>query len=404
MKVFKTLILPINTTKSNLDYLYQCNKETARVWNECIRLNTELWKSEKKYIDRKYLQEHIKGSFSSVLYSKCIQITIKKYNSAITGMLRANKQGRQDVGHPWKIKKYYNTMWDIACLKIDYDKNIIRVPRPRNYNTCNDKGKQKANPIYLKFKHLLPQNITQIELVYNDSLQLAINYYIEEENIQINSNNICAVDMGEIHSITTIDNNGNSEIITGRRIRSIQRFRNKELTELNKRLRKCKKGSRNYKKYRRAIRKLMSKSNNKMKDSINKTAKLFTSYILENNISTVVVGDLSKFNMNLKQEKKSKKQKTVQWNYGKILEQIKHTINKYGVKVDEISEAYTSQTCPICQNKYKPKNRNYICPKCGFTMHRDVVGAYNILSKYINNGEIKPLGIKVKPIKYLRIA
>jgi putative transposase len=237
-------------------------------------------------------------------------------------------------------------------------------------------------------------------------LKLALNYWIEVEYLQIQSNNIAAIDLGEIHSITSIDNNGNSLIVTGRQLRSYQRFRNKELGSLQKRLRKCKKGSRNYKKYRKAIRKLMSKSNKKIDNDIHKTSKLYVDYTIHNNIKTVIIGDLTKFNMNLKQRKnrKGNQQKLVQWQHGKLVNKLSEKLGRYGIVVEEISEAYTSQTCPNCGNKHKPMSRNYVCNICGFTMHRDLVGAYNILSKYLNGGAIKSMDIEVKPIKYLRIA
>ena len=233
-----------------------------------------------------------------------------------------------------------------------------------------------------------------------------MNYSEEVEYLQIESNNISAIDLGEIHSITSVDNQGNSLIITGRQIRSYQRFRNKELGLLQKRLRKCKKGSRNYNKYRKTIRKLISKSSKKIDNDIHKTSKLYLDYVIHNNIKTVIVGDLTKFNMNLKNNKgkSGNKQKLVQWQHGKLVSKLKEKLGRYGVIVEEISEAYTSQTCPNCGNKHKPMSRNYVCNVCGFIMHRDLVGAYNILSKYINNGKIRKIDIKVKPMKYLRIA
>jgi putative transposase len=44
-------------------------------------------------------------------------------------------------------------------------------------------------------------------------------------------------------------------------------------------------------------------------------------------------------------------------------------------------EHHTTQTCPCCGNKKKPKGRVYQCGVCGFVGHRDVVGASNILSR-----------------------
>lgn len=362
-----------------------------------MRLSKELWSSEQKYVDQKYLQDRIKGSFSNILPAHNMQITIKKYLGAVRGIQVARKNGRTDLKYPWRFKKNYNTIWDKATFKIDYDKNIIKLSKPMSL------GNKRQKPIAVKLKDV-PQNVVYVEVTYDNGLKLALNYWVEQENHQIQSDKISAIDFGEIHSIASVDTEGNNLIITGRKIRSEQRFRNKELTKLNRRLSKCKKGSRNYKKYRKAISKLMSKSSAKMKNNINKTAKMYYDYIIVNNIKTVIVGDLSKFNMNLDKVKnrKGSKQKLVQWTHGQLLNQLKYKLKPYGVDIAEISEAYTSQTCPNCGDKHKPTGRNYVC-KCGFKAHRDINGAYNILSKYINNGEIKKLDIELKPLKYLRI-
>lgn len=404
IKIYKSITIPIHTSKSNIDYLYQCNKEADRVWNECLRLDKELWKTEQKHINRSYLQYALKG-FSEIMYAKSVHMVIHKYIMAISSIKQAKKAGRTDLKYPWKYKKYYNTMWDIQCLKINYEKNTIRIPRPIKYNYYDSQGKRKYSPIILHCK-TIPPNITQVELLYKNGFKLAINYWIDEECLQIKSNNICGVDLGEIHSITTIDTNSNPLIITGRKLRSIKRFRNKELGKLERKLSRCIKGSNNYKKYRRAIRKLMTKTNNKINDQLNKTAKLFTDYVLINNISKVIVGDLKNFNMKQKygNSRKGQKQKLIQWEHGQLIDKIKYNVERYGVEVIEISEAFTSQTCVFCGKRYKPSNRNYICKHCGKTYHRDLTGARNILSKYINNGEIKCIELEDKPIKYLRIA
>ena len=342
--------------------------------------------------------------FSNVLPAKAIQIIIKKYLGARVGIQKARKQGRTDLKYPWKIKNNYNTIWDSMMFKCDYENNFIYLCKPKVYNEEKDKMVFQK-PVKIKVKNM-PRNIVYAEVKYDNGLKLALNYWIDSEEIeQINSNNISAIDLGEIHSIASFDTLGNSQIITGRRIRSYQRFRNKELGKIQKKLSRCTKGSRNYKKYRKAIQKLMSKSTSKITNELHKTSKIYKNYCLINKINTVIVGDLTKFNMNLKnrKQKKGRQQKLAQWNHGQLIQMLIYKLERHNIKVLEISEVYTSQTCPCCGNKYKPMSRNYIC-KCGFTMHRDLVGAYNILSKHLNDGVIKPLDINVKPIKYLRIA
>jgi hypothetical protein len=64
-----------------------------------------------------------------------------------------------------------------------------------------------------------------------------------------------------------------------------------------------------------------------------------------------------------------------------------------------VNEAYTSQTCPNCGERYKPKGRAYCCPACGFQSHRDAVGAANIRSVCLRG---KPRQSPPGRIKYRR--
>ncbi|MEA3379204.1 MAG: transposase [Nanoarchaeota archaeon] len=57
-----------------------------------------------------------------------------------------------------------------------------------------------------------------------------------------------------------------------------------------------------------------------------------------------------------------------------------------GIRFARVSEAYTSQTCSICndRNKSNRKHRGlYVCKKCNNIMNADVNGAANILKKYL---------------------
>jgi len=80
---------------------------------------------------------------------------------------------------------------------------------------------------------------------------------------------------------------------------------------------------------------------------------------------------------------KKSQQKVSTWSHGKMRKFIAYKARQAGMTVvDDVDEAYTSQTCAVCGNRHKPKGRIYRCPSCGSIVHRDVQGAANILSRH----------------------
>ena len=84
-----------------------------------------------------------------------------------------------------------------------------------------------------------------------------------------------------------------------------------------------------------------------------------------------------------------------------------YCLNKYNylhlyyysiIELIKVKEYYTSKKCPVCGVLNTPKGRNYICD-CGYSIHRDVNGAINILN---DNSNFKIH--KYNTLKYLQIA
>jgi putative transposase len=75
-------------------------------------------------------------------------------------------------------------------------------------------------------------------------------------------------------------------------------------------------------------------------------------------------------------------QKISSWSHGRMRQYLTYKAQAAGIQVEWVDEAYTSQTCPQCGRRHKPRGRVYTCPACGFVAHRDLVGSANILSRY----------------------
>jgi putative transposase len=394
---YKTKQIPIKCSKSDYEYLKECNIKSAQVWNYILKIEHEYRNNhDNKWIQRNELQKLTKGYID--LPAKCIHHVCYRYLDARSGSMSARNGESNSIKNklPHHQKRFMVTTWDYQQIKtnenyITLTKELLKLPN----------GKTKHQKPVKIFTKNIPSNIVQIELIYRNGLKLSIKYKEETKYLQIKSNNHAAIDLGEIHSITSIDSCGNALIITGRKIRSLKRLRNKEQSKIYRRMMRCGLNSIQYRKYKKALANLKEKFDNKIRDCVHKISHLYLNYCLENNISVVYYGDLDSATRGRKGEvSKIIGQKLNQWSYGEIVRQLTNKLSCYGIKLTKINEAYTSQTCPECGHRYHPNGRNYDCPECGFSQHRDIVGAMNIL-----NFNEDRLNIKYyKSKKYLRIA
>ena len=394
--IYKTITVPVKCNKSDYNYLMQCNKYSATLWNNCIKADQESKEKYNKYLTRSELQLLMKKSVPYIT-ANSICIIILKYITARDAMwrsIKAKHENSNKVKLPYKEKKYFNTDWNYPVIKTNKENNYLTLSKPLLSNN------KKQKPLKCHLKNI-PDNIVEIELIYRDGLKLAIKTKQENDNVLIQSNNESAIDLGEIHSITSIDNNENAIIITGRKIREIKQLRNKHLGKLKSRRSKCIKDSRQYKKYSKAIWRLKYTTDKKILNIIHQTTKIYLDYCLKNNISKVYYGDLDSCTRNTKKEKRGGKfvhQKLSQWNYGLLIRELMNKLTRYGIQLVKVKEYYTSKKCPICGVLNKPKGRNYMCD-CEYIMHRDVNGAINILN---DNSRYKI--IRYRNLKYLQIA
>lgn len=392
---YKTMYVPVKCSKSDYDYLMKCNKWSAQCWNALVEADSKFHEENGRYMKRGELQTFVKDI--TPLHAVGNQHVYIKYFSCRDAMFRsiqANHDGSKSAKLPYKKKKYFVTGWNVFSYVIDYKNHELRLAKK-----VDDNGRPQ-NPVTCTFK-TMPKHVVEIELIYRDGLCFAVKYKEPKANKDIETKNVAAIDLGEIHSITSIDNNGNAIIITGRKLRSIKRLQEKEEAKLRSKRDKLTKGSRQYKKYSRAIYKLNSKTDKQVLDCVHKISKLYLDYCIENGISKVYYGDLDSCTRGTKERNISKMtgQKLRDWCYGLLTLQLENKLSRYGIELVKISEAYSSQTCPRCGHRHKPVGRNYEC-QCGYKQHRDLVGAMNILNFNEKDVHIEEYVTK----KYLRIA
>ena len=141
----------------------------------------------------------------------------------------------------------------------------------------NWNGKRQSG-LTLKLPKVPFGQVKEVELVFDRKWYVCLSY---DDGIQAEEQKqgvTASIDPGEIHTIASVNENGDSLVITGRYMRSIHRLRNKKLKELQILMSRCKKGSRQWRKYNRAKKFVLSKSNAQLEDALHKTTKQFVEW------------------------------------------------------------------------------------------------------------------------------
>jgi len=347
------------------------NAASASVWNECLKLK-EMWdyahgyqtisKACELWMDRML-------SKRQALHSQSIQAVRARYFQCWQGFFALRRNGDKKSRPPYKQKQFQTTTWKKSAIRVKNDVLILSM----------GKSNQPIKIPIGKYSDKI-KNAVVINLVYNrGQYELHFVYKIDDCDSS-KAEGIVGVDIGEIHPIVSHDS-VNTMIFNGRYIRSLYRLRNKVIASFGGKIDRCKRHSKRWWHLVKRKRKRIKKIDNQIRDCLHKHTTKFVKLCESRNIGTIVIGDLTGIRDTIDYGKRVN-QRLHQWAFGKVTQLITYKAKALGVKVALIDEAYTSQTCPACAQKHKPMNRNYIC-KCGFTYHRDGVGAINIRQKYL---------------------
>lgn len=202
-------------------------------------------------------------------------------------------------------------------------------------------------------------------------------YYLcvpEEAEIKTNksSNWFCSADPGIRKFQTIYSPDNDNYILIGEKASSI--LYNKLLKLDNLLSVPSNKNKLKIVKLRRNIKDLQSELHNK-------TAKF-----LCENYKNIYIPKLTKENDIINKTKRKINTKTVRnmvvLGHCKFIEKLKAKADLYNnVKVNIITEEYTSQKCLKCKKLTKTTKEIYVCESCNFTIDRDVLGSTNILLK-----------------------
>lgn len=113
---------------------------------------------------------------------------------------------------------------------------------------------------------------------------------------------------------------------------------------------------------------------------------------IAHDVSTIVVGELKGIRTD-KDWGDLGNQKLHAWPFSKIITLLTYKAALAGIRVVKVSERSTSTTCPVCGKRAKnARVQRGLFMHCGLTLNADLVGAYNILQRYLREtGLVLPI-------------
>jgi len=266
--------------------------------------------------------------------------------------------------------------------------------------------KRPKNVENLKEVHLLPE-------LKGRSFKVAFIHKKEEIKKDRNQKYL-AIDLG-VNNFASIINseNGESILIDGKEIKSINQFYNKkkaDLQSINKKL---------YDKdYSNQLKYLDINRSNKMKDRLHKMAEYIVNYCVDNNLDNIIIGHNIGWKTKCKIGKKNT-QNFVMLPHSKLIEYIKYKAKLKSISVEITEESYTSKCDGLAleelgkQGKYLGKRvkRGLFKSSIGLVLNADINGAINILRKVLSKSKqesfikrILSSGLVFRPVKIKIVA
>ena len=371
-------------------------KAAAAVWNEILDLipvyqyqhgfphHFHFGKDCEGWMDKRIRKTH-------PLHSQTVQTVRRRYFQALRSYHTHRRNGNTKAMPPQNTREHFTPAWLKSAIR--FELNLLG----KYLFLAMGKGRS-ALQIKLPdtFDMSDVEQVVVVELVYiHGRYALHMVYRDDAEPPDATGDEVLGIDLGEIHPMVTHDGK-ETLIFNGRYIRSLYRLRNKALAHFQKLIANCEKFSTGYRRLVQRKWKYLHRLDRQIMDAFHKHTSKLRDVCIRRGIGTVVIGDLKGIRRRMKYGRRAN-QKLHQWAFGKLASVISYKCEAVGIKVVSCDEAYTSQTCPACGERRKPTNRNYRCKACGFTYHRDGVGAINIRKKYLGQLTVPVAAAMIPP-------
>jgi putative transposase len=364
------------------------NSESGRIYTQVMVEHYRIYRKKGLWLSAKAQERYndfLNQENAPLLHAHSIDAAQQGFPKACKTTRAARKAGFEAAKYPHKRKRYRTTVWKNTGIRLEDGHLRLALAG----------GKE---PLRLE----LPEPLrafsagcfVEARLVYNRASHHHEWHLVIDDGVKVDptpDSGVMAVDLGEIHPAAATDE-AEALVVSARQLRSVRQHTHKRLGKFQSAQARHTKGSRRAKRLQRKKNRFLARQEHRARDIEHKVSREVVDFAVERQVGQLVIGDVRDVAGGKRLNSKSQ-QKISNWSHGKLRDYIGYKAKAVGIAVnDKIDEHYTSQTCPNCGHRHKPKGRTFLCPACGFCGHRDIVGASNLLSRavYGELGKVRP--------------
>lgn len=389
MMIKRTVMVKLQTPKEVERILFKLADTGAKVWNEVNYLRRQLFFNH-EIVDLNKTEKAVYEKYKREIGSATVQQICRKNAEAWRSFFTLIKK-RKELPK-WMKPKPPN------YLKDNGKRKPFLILRNDQYkiegNKLILKGLGKYGKLELQFKgriHLKGKQ-GRLEIVYDDVKRkwyAHISFNVQEKLskngwVKIprepKRNLTAGIDLGVNNLMAVYVENGESFLVNGRPLKSIDFYWRRKIAEYQSKLNKS--GAKTSRKLKRMHEKVKLQARHYINTAVRQTVRKL--YPL--GVSKIVVGYPKGIARNSNKGSKQNFLLSHVWRFNYVIKRLTEVAEEYGIRVLVVGEAFTSKLCPVCGKPHEGARfvrGLYSCPATGLIFNADLVGAFNILKKAI---------------------
>jgi putative transposase len=347
-------------------------REAARLWNDLVRRHHRLRRLGWTWPSKARWQRWAKGRYPGLSAQSAQQI-IGEFCEAVESCRQLRKNGHAEARFPWRLRRYHDVIYTNQDARIRDGRLLL--PHSASGTLC----------VRLPGTITIPGRLMEVRLSYG-----VVRLICEVTDRPRPEQAVIGVDLG-VNTLIAATDGRKAILISGRAAKAAIQYRNKQLARLQQAQAGKVKGSRRHKRLQRRKYRMLGHTKRRIRDLCHKATRQVAEAFPG---ATCYVGE--PFNDAAQRIGRVQAQQVSTACTRKLISQLHYKT----AGAITLSEAYSSQTCPVCGERSKHR-RIYQCPLCGAIGPRDAIGALNILSLG-QHGVMLPGRSLPQQVKYLR--